>query len=85
MNIPKREVPRRNGYVFVVLIALMGCVQVALAQDWIPDANLRNSVRTALSLNADEPLTQQKMLNLNGLNANRLGICDEPQIVIGWR
>jgi Leucine-rich repeat (LRR) protein len=63
----------------VILLTLSSAIHTAYAQneaDWMPDANLRNSVRTALSLNADEPLTQQKMLNLNGLNANRLGICD---------
>ena len=42
MNIPRSEVLRRYGCVFVVLIALMGCVPVALAQDWMPDANLRD-------------------------------------------
>ena len=43
---------------------------------WMPDANLRNAVRAALRLNANEPLTQQKLLNLNVLNAPRLGITD---------
>ena len=43
---------------------------------WMPDANLRNAVRAALRLNANEPLTQEKMLNLHGLNAPKLGIRD---------
>ena len=50
MNIPRSEVLRRYGYVFVVLITLMGCVPVAFAQDWMPDANLRTAVRSALNL-----------------------------------
>lgn len=36
---------------------------------WMPDANLRNAVRAALRLNANEPLTQQKLLNLTRLQA----------------
>ena len=43
---------------------------------WMPDANLRKAVRTVLRLNGNEPLTQQKLLNLNVLNARRLGIRD---------
>ena len=43
---------------------------------WMPDANLRKAVRAALRLNANEPLTQEKMLNLHGLNAPKLGIRD---------
>ena len=43
---------------------------------WMPDANLRNAVRAALRLNANEPLTQEKMLNLQGLNVPKLGIRD---------
>ena len=41
---------------------------------WMPDGNLQNAVRTALNLKADDPLTQEKMLNLRGLNAPKLGI-----------
>ena len=60
---------------------------------WMPDANLRNAVRAALRLNANEPLTQEKMLNLQGLNAPetwykgsyRLRICDVSQVPINWR
>ncbi len=43
---------------------------------WMPDANLRNAVRDALHLNANESLTQQQLLNLTVLNAPGLGITD---------
>ncbi len=43
---------------------------------WMPDANLRNAVRDALHLNANEPLTQQQLLNLTVLNAPGFGITD---------
>ena len=69
MNIPKREVLRRYGYVFVVLIALIGCVPVALAQDWMPDANLRTAVRSALDIDADDTLTQADMEDLTSFTA----------------
>ena len=70
---------KRFYTVCVVLFVFSSLINIASAQDettWMPDANLRNAVRTALNLNANEPLTQQKMLNLNGLNASRLGITD---------
>lgn len=41
---------------------------------WIPDENLREAVRTALKLNAEELLTQRHMLNLTSLKATKLGI-----------
>ena len=74
MNIPRSEVLRRYGYVFVVLIALMGCVHVALAQDWMPDANLRTKVRADLGLADNEELTQASMLNLTSLHAAQSNI-----------
>ena len=72
----------------VVLLVLSSLLLSAYAQDngveskppdpatWMPDVNLRNAVRAALRLNAKEPLTQQKLLNLNVLKAPRLGITD---------
>ena len=47
----------------------MGCVQVALAQDWMPDANLRTAVRSALDLDAGDTLTQADMEDLTSLTA----------------
>ena len=44
------------------------------ASTWMPDANLRTAVRNALGLANDDGLTQQKMLNLQGLNASKRGI-----------
>ena len=61
----------------VTLLVFNSLINIANAQDestWMPDANLRNVVRIALDLNADEPLTQEKMLNLNVLNASQLEI-----------
>ena len=69
MNIPRSEVLRRYGYVFVVLITLMGCIPVAFAQDWMPDANLRTAVRSALNIDAGDTLTQADMENLTELVA----------------
>ena len=72
----------------VVLLVLSSLLLSAYAQDngggnespdpatWMPDANLKDSVRTALNLNTDEPLTQEKMLNLKVLNASKRGIMD---------
>ena len=72
----------------VVLLVLSSLLLSAYAQEngvgnqtpdpatWMPDANLRNAVRAALHLNANQPLTQQKLLNLTVLNAPRLGITD---------
>ncbi len=72
----------------VVLLVLSSLLLSAYAQangvgnepldpaTWMPDANLRNAVRAALRLNANEPLTQQKLLNLTRLKAQNLGITD---------
>ena len=43
---------------------------------WMPDANLRTAVRTALGLNAGETLTQQRLQELTTLDAYILGISD---------
>ena len=76
MNIPRSAVLKRYGYVFVVLIALMGCVPVAFAQDWMPDANLRTEVRADLGLADNEELTQASMTNLTSLDAPQSEISD---------
>ncbi len=68
----------------VVLLLLSSSLLSAYAQEnespdpaiWMPDTNLRNAVRDALRLNANEPLTQQKLLNLKNLSAPWLGITD---------
>jgi internalin A len=70
-----------NRFYMLFAILLFASVnwipQTANAQDestWMPDGNLQNAVRTALNLNADDPLTHEMMLNLQGLNAPKLGI-----------
>ena len=44
------------------------------AETWMPDANLRQAVREALALPADEPLTKEKMRQLTRLHAIDKGI-----------
>ena len=46
------------------------------AEEWMPDANLRQAVREALALPADEPLTQEKMQGLDFLDAHGRDIMD---------
>ena len=43
---------------------------------WMPDANLRTAVRSALDINAGDTLTQASMLNLSSLQAKDAGIMD---------
>ena len=40
-------------------------ITIVSAETWMPDANLRAAIRSALGLNAGEPLTQQKMTGIN--------------------
>ena len=57
---------------FLVLLAFGGWIYVADAQDastWMPDANLRTAVRSALDLNAGDTLTQADMEDLTSLTA----------------
>ena len=44
------------------------------AEEWIPDANLQQTVSEALELTADEPLTKEKMLQLTKLHAWKKGV-----------
>ena len=55
-----------------------GHVQHAVANeaDWIPDANLRTAVRTALGLGDADTLTQEAMTNLTELRAGNASIAD---------
>ena len=57
---------------FLVLLAFSGWIYVADAQDastWMPDANLRTAVRSALDLNAGDTLTQADMEDLTSFTA----------------
>jgi len=46
------------------------------AEEWMPDANLRQAVRETLELPVDEPLTKEKMQEIVALVANDRGIID---------
>ena len=46
------------------------------AEEWMPDANLRQAMREALELPADEPLTKEKMLGFDSLSARDRGVFD---------
>ena len=57
---------------FLVLLAFGGWIYVADAQDvstWMPDANLRTTVRSALDLADADTLTQADMEDLTSLTA----------------
>ena len=55
--------------VFIVLS--FSCIALAEdAEEWIPDANLRQAVRDQLELPVDIPLTQLEMKRLTGLEAH---------------
>ena len=63
---------KRFYMLFLVLLAFSGWIYVADAQDastWMPDANLRTAVRSALNLNAGDTLTQADMADLTSLTA----------------
>ena len=56
----------------VILLALGSWIHPVKAQDastWMPDANLRTAVRSALSLGNNDELTQAGMANLTALTA----------------
>ena len=61
----------------VILLALNSWIHQVEAQDasaWMPDANLRTAVRSALNLNNNDALTQAGMANLTGLTARNAQI-----------
>ena len=72
---------KRFSTLFAILLILsisihVGHVQNAVANeaDWMPDANLRTAVRSALNLNNNDTLTQAGMANLTGLTARNAQI-----------
>ena len=72
---------KRFSTLFAILLILsisihVGHVQNAVANeaDWMPDANLRTAVRSALNLNNNDALTQAGMANLTGLTARNAQI-----------
>ncbi|MCY4553646.1 MAG: leucine-rich repeat domain-containing protein [Candidatus Poribacteria bacterium] len=61
------------------IVGMFGYNVVVFAEDaeeWMPDANLRQAVRETLELTADEPLTKDKILRLKHLNTKDGGITD---------
>ena len=63
---------KRFYMLFLVLLAFSGWIYVADAQDastWMPDADLRKSVRSALSIANGKTLTQTDMEDLTSLTA----------------
>ena len=50
-------------------IFVLSFLCIASAQDWMPDANLRQVVRDQLELPVNIPLTQLEMKRLTGLEA----------------
>ena len=74
---------KRFAILFVILFTLyallpFGHVQNAVANeaDWMPDANLRTAVRTALGLGGDDTLTQAAMTTLTELRVKNASIVD---------
>ena len=72
---------KRFSTLFAILLILsisihVGHVQNAVANeaDWMPDANLRTAVRSALNLNNNDTLTQAGMANLTTLTARNAQI-----------
>ena len=72
---------KRFSTLFAILLILsisihVGDVQNAVANeaDWMPDANLRTAVRSALNLNNNDALTQAGMANLTTLTARNAQI-----------
>ena len=65
--------------IFVSVIGMLTYntfVHAEAVEHWMPDANLRQAVREALQLPADEPLTKEKMQGLDFLDAHDRDIMD---------
>ena len=69
---------RLYRYCLCVFIVLSFCYIASAedAEEWIPDANLRQAVRDQLKLPVDIPLTQLEMKRLTGLEAYNRQITD---------
>ena len=68
----------KRFYTFLAILTLFSSwIHSATASDaaqWMPDANLRTAVRSALNLNNNDTLTQAGMANLTGLTARNAQI-----------
>ena len=75
-----KEILCKSLWIKLTLVSVMGMlvynafVYAEDAEEWMPDPNLRQAVRKALELPADEPLTKDKMLQLTRLHAIDKGI-----------
>lgn len=63
--------------IFLICLCIFIACGVALAQEeWMPDPNLRQTVRDQLALPADRPLLKADMKRLTGLAGRKRGITD---------
>ncbi|MCY3743639.1 MAG: leucine-rich repeat domain-containing protein [Candidatus Poribacteria bacterium] len=71
-NCPTKSLRETLFLCFCFLIVF----QIAEAQHWMPDANLRHAVRAALQHPEDQPLTRNDLLHLEHLDLYQLNIKD---------
>ena len=75
-----KEIYRKSLWFQLFLVSVVGILiyntftYAEDAETWMPDANLRQTVRKVLELPIDEPLTKEKMLQLKRLHAIGEGI-----------
>ena len=75
-----KEILCKSLWLQLTLVSVMGMfvynasVYAEDAEEWMPDPNLRQTVRETLELPVDEPLTKEKMLQLTRLHAIEKGI-----------
>ena len=75
-----KEILCKSLWLQLTLVSVMGMfvynasVYAEDAEEWMPDPNLRQTVREILELPVDEPLTKEKMLQLTKLHAIEKGI-----------
>ena len=75
-----KKIHRKSLWFQLLFISVMGMlvynasVYAEDAEEWMPDPNLRQTVREILELPVDEPLTKEKMLQLTKLHAIEKGI-----------
>ena len=76
----KKKIHRKPLWFQLLFISVMSMlvynvsVYAEDAEEWMPDANLRQTVREVLEFPIDEPLTKEKMLQLTRLHAIEKGI-----------
>ena len=70
--------PQIKAFVVCHICLLLSAIYVyrGVAEEWMPDVNLRQAVRDQLDLPVDIPLTQLEMKHLTGLEAHNRQITD---------